>query len=245
MGQNFLINRSIAEAEAAHAVGKTVLEIGPGRGILTEELCRVAKKVIAVEKDSRLYDLLSANLHYDNLQLINADFIDEKDSLPKVDIVISNIPYSLSSSVIEWLSERRVKAVLCLQKEFVEHMMARPDTRNYSMLSVASHLSFRVVKIMNVAAGSFRPIPMVGSVIVYLEPKEHAVSERERKILGLLMQHKKKTLRNALLDSEKQLGIEHGRLLKIAETLGIKERPFKMQPEELLEVSARIVKMLE
>jgi len=119
LGQSFLINEHYAEIEAAHAAGKTVLEIGAGSGMLTGKLCEVAKKVIAVEIDATLYNELKRRIKADNLKLINGDFFSisaEDLELKHIDIVIANIPYSLSSKTIEFLSENNLQAVLCLQK---------------------------------------------------------------------------------------------------------------------------------
>ena len=159
LGQVFLVNPAVAEAEAAHSYDKTVLEVGPGPGILTAALCKNAKKVIAVEKDSLMCTILKHNVKSDRLRLINKDFFETTDDeigLKSIDIMISNIPYNLSSSVIGWLGEKRMQAVLCLQKEFVDHMLAQPDTHNYSKLSVFTTLMFKVTKIMNVAKGKFQ-----------------------------------------------------------------------------------------
>src|SRR5690349_21760406 len=120
LGQNFLKNRDVAIAEAAHSYEKVVLEIGPGYGILTKELCKHAKRVIAVEKDANLYRFLTNEIKSKKLKLINKDFFkasDEELETEKIDIVIANIPYNLSSKVVEWLFTNSKQAVLCLQKE--------------------------------------------------------------------------------------------------------------------------------
>lgn len=243
LGQVFLVTKSIAEAEAAHSHEKVVLEVGPGRGILTRELCKHAKKVIAVEKDTALYDNLSYELNYKNLKLINKDFFDATDEemeLDKIDIMISNIPYNISSPVIEWLSKNKIEAVLCLQKEFVEHMLAKPDTHNYSKLSVISSLTLKVVKIMNVKRGSFWPPPKVDSAIIYIKPKQ-SLNEKERQVISALIQHKKKTVKNALIDSHSYLNLGKDKLNTIAGKLSRPEsRVFKLTPEEILELSREI-----
>lgn len=248
MGQVFLMNREVAIAEAAHAYGKTVLEMGPGKGMLTEELCRNAKKVIAVEKDLQLYEYLMGILRYKNLKLIHSDFFDvgkEDLELEDVDIMISNVPYNASSMVIKWLYENNMEAVLCLQKEFIEHMLANEDTHNYSKLSVMTHLSFSVTEIMNVDRKDFRPIPRVDSKLIYLKPKANRIGKREEEVIGMLMQHKKKTVRNALLDSHRYLGTDKKELDKIAQGLESKDkRPFKLSPKEILLLSKEIIKKL-
>ncbi len=242
LGQVFLISRHIAQAEAAHAAGKTVIEIGPGRGILTKELCRVAKRVIAVEKDRSLAASLERSISSPKLKLINKDFFDatrEELELGRADIVIANIPYMLSSKTIEWLSRERMQAVLCLQKEFVEHMAALPDTRNYSRLSVISSLTFRITRIMDVPRGHFRPIPKVDSCIVYLKPKDAGITEAQRRIISALMQHKKKTVRNAMMDCEREFGKSKAEMSKIMDGIVMKDqRVFKLTPTEILAIAA-------
>lgn len=248
LGQVFLINEKIASIEAAHATDKTVLEIGPGPGILTRALCNEAKKVIAVEKDFRIYSMLKHERIAKNLDLINRDFLDVADSeigLDRIDIVIANIPYYLSSSVIGWLSEKHMQAVLCLQKEFVEHMLAPPDTHNYSKLSVTTTLLFRVTKIISVPKGNFRPIPKVDSVVIYMKPIREPLSERESELIGLIMQHKKKTVKNAILDSRSKLQLGREALGRITQKVSNKDqRVFKLAPAEIFKIAKELESFL-
>ena len=249
LGQVFLHNRDVIAAEAAHCSGKTVLEIGPGHGYLTEELCRDAKKVIAIEKDRMLYKILKAKYKSRKLKLINADFMELGDNeigVQDIDIVISNIPYYLSSSMIDWLSERRLQAVLCLQKEFVMHMMAKPGSRDYSRLSVMSTLMYRIVKIMDVSRGCFTPVPRVDSVLISLQPKDVKITAKERLLIGLLMQHKKKTVRNAIVDAHSHLDKSKDYLRNLAEKINEKDkRIFSMEPEQMLKLSKELSLLLE
>src|SRR5271157_6461724 len=76
LGQSFLTNRAVAVAAAEHAHGKRVLELGPGYGILTRELCRYADRVVAVELDRGLFRMLRHELDFDNLKLVNGDFFE-------------------------------------------------------------------------------------------------------------------------------------------------------------------------
>ena len=246
MGQVFLLNRDIALNEAEHAYGKNVLEIGPGHGILTVELCGKAKKVIAVEKDKLLYDELRRNFNFENLVLINADFLDLTDQEldpASIDIVVSNIPYVISSEVISWLVKHRKEAILCLQKEFVEHMMAVPGTRGYTKLSVFSSLSLSISEIMVVDKGNFNPIPSIDSEIIYLKPKAGpGVTDDEWRVINALMQHKKKTVRRAILDSESSLhtGKETADAIS-SQDIYSKRRIFSMSPVELLLLARLII----
>ena len=240
MGQNFLISEAVARAEAAHAHGKIVLEIGPGKGILTRELCSVAKRVVAVEKDTRLCTVLRSSLQYPNLKLVNKDFFDATPSELEsgyIDIVIANIPYSISSRVVMWLREHELPAVLCLQKEFVEHMLAREGEGSYSRLSVTCALSFRIIEIMKVPRNSFRPVPEVDSEVVFLEPHGAAITDAESDTINLIMQHKKKTLRNAIIDSKAELGISEEKLDAFVRSNDCSMRVFMMSPQQILGVA--------
>ena len=244
LGQNFLVNRAIAEIEAEHARGKRVLELGSGYGVLTKELCKKAKGVVSVELDKNLFTMLKHELAGKNLKLINKDFFEasnEELELDKTDIMISNVPYKLSSKVIDFLLKNRLQAVLCLQKEFVQHMLAKPGTRNYSRLSVMFQLGFSYTKLVEVSRGSFRPIPKVDSVVIYMKPKGTALSDAEKQVINAVMQHKKKTVKNAILDSETYLAKTRKELGSMVDNIGEKEsRVFKLSPEEILTVSKKM-----
>ncbi|MGC8479716.1 MAG: 16S rRNA (adenine(1518)-N(6)/adenine(1519)-N(6))-dimethyltransferase RsmA [Candidatus Micrarchaeia archaeon] len=247
LGQNFLINKNVAFAEAAHGEDKVVLEIGPGRGILTEELCKVSKEVIAVEKDERLFNYLSSKLTYPNLKLINKDFFDCTDSeinLSNIEILISNIPYNLSSKVISWLYKNKIEAILCLQKEFVDHMLAVPNSPSYSKLSVMCHLSFKIVPMMKVSRKSFFPKPKVDSQIIYIKPNSNKPNNEEEEIITLIMQHKKKRLKNAIINSISKLNIEKSKLEHLFLNDSIfEERVFKIEPESILKISKTLIEL--
>ncbi len=244
MGQHFLVNRSVAEVEAEHARGKRVLELGSGYGVLTRELCRHAKRVVAVELDKNLFRALKGGMKEKNLQLMNGDFFEMSDSelgLEDTDIMIANVPYRLSSRVIDFLLEHRLQAVLCLQKEFVQHMMAKPGTRSYSRLSVMFQLGFSHTKLVDVSRGSFRPIPRVDSVVVYVKPRGTGIDATERAVIEAIMQHKKKTVRNAIIDSASALGTDNVRARKIADGLQDGEsRLFKLDPERIAAIAKQV-----
>ena len=245
LGQNFLTDAGVARAEAAHSHGKNVLELGPGYGILTKELCKHAKRVVAVEKDYRLYTYLRSNVVSRKLKLVNKDFFKATDlelETGKADIMISNIPYALSSKTIEWLYSRNLQAVLCLQKEFVEHMLAREGSDSYSRLSVMCSLLFSVTRMMRVPRSAFSPAPKVDSVLVYLKPRANSVSDEEKRAINALMQHKKKTFRRAVLDSRAFFRVGKDRLAVIAGGMGCSEtRLFKMGPEEILAACRELI----
>jgi 16S rRNA (adenine1518-N6/adenine1519-N6)-dimethyltransferase len=212
--------------------------------VLTKELCKRAKRVIAVELDKNLFAMLKAEMKEKNLKLVHKDFFkasDDELELGKAEIMIANVPYKLSSKVINFLLDHNMQAVLCLQKEFVQHMVAKPGTRDYSHLSVTFQLGFSHTKLVDVSKGSFRPIPKVDSVVIYIKPKGTRLNEAEKRVINAMMQHKKKSVKNALVDSSEYLGKTNAGVRTLAENLEEREsKVFKLNPEKVLEV-ARIV----
>ncbi len=201
--------------------------------------------MVAVEKDPKLFEMLNEQVRSKKLDLINLDFFRMKGNKLDADIMISNIPYNLSSRVLGWLGEKQMPGVLCLQKEFVAHMLAKQNEANYSRLSVFAALQFSMTYIMDVPASDFYPMPRVNSSLVYLRPKKLKISKKAYEILALIMMHKKKKIRNALADSSKTLGMDRHIVAEIAGSIKYRDsRPFQLSPEELLETSSEILKVI-
>jgi 16S rRNA (adenine1518-N6/adenine1519-N6)-dimethyltransferase len=245
MGQTFLVNADIARQEAGLAAGMHVVELGAGLGILTRELCAVAKSVLAVELDRTLFEHLRNELRFDNLTLVHKDFFELDDSdMAGADLLVSNAPYSLSSKTVMWACEHRMQAVLCLQREFVEHMLAKPGTRNYSRLSVLAALQLDIERIRDVGAGNFYPKPRVDSCIIRMRPTK-TIGKGAAGLIGILMSHKKRTVKSAVLSSARQLRISKSQARGLSETIGdYRDRVFKLEPATLLSIAERMEKAL-
>lgn len=245
LGQNFLMNHAVARTEANFGADKVVLEMGPGLGILTRELCKTAKKVIAVERDEVLFGILEGSLRQKNLELIKSDFFKVPVGRLAADIMISNIPYNLSSRVVMWLGEQQMPGFVCIQREFAEHMVSKPGERNYSKLSVMCSLLFTVTYVMDVSRNDFYPVPKVDSALVFLKPREVSIDKKTSGIISALMMHKKKKLRNALIDSAKVIGLDKDEAMAISEQLPSKDkRGFQATPEEILETAKQVKKKI-
>ena len=175
LGQNFLINKKIAEKEIEYAsinMQDTVLEIGPGQGILTYFLASKAKKVIAVEIDKKLVEKLKKTLP-ENVELINSDILKiDLKNLPKFNKVVSNLPFQISSPfTFKLLKYDFELAILIYQKEFADRMVAKPKTSSYSRLSVNVYY-YANCEILDVVSKScFRPQPKVDSRMIKLIPR--------------------------------------------------------------------------
>ncbi len=176
LGQHWLKDHKIlkAIAEAANIQpNDTVLEIGPGLGTLTSELLRHAKKVVAVELDSDLARKLPTQFPGKNLEVIHQDILAfDLTTLPPHYIVVANVPYYITSKIIELLMTSTNKprtTVLLIQKEVAERLAAEPG--NMSILAVSAQI-YADVKLGNIVpAEYFTPPPKVDSQVVILHTR--------------------------------------------------------------------------
>lgn len=213
LGQHFLIDPNIVRkiiALAAVRPHETVLEIGPGRGILTRPLCAAAQTVIAIEKDPRLGDYLTrAVADCRNLDLRVADALEFPfERLPEGTVVVANLPYYISTPLLLRLldaRERLDRLVLMLQTEVARRLVARPGGRDYGILSVLAQYSAVPSLAFQVAASCFRPRPEVGSAVVRLiMHKERSPRVADEALFVRTVRaafaHRRKTLLNSLRD---------------------------------------------
>jgi len=207
LGQNFLIDTNTAEYEVDHADIKkddVVLEVGPGKGILTKLLAEKAKKVIVVEIDKKLAEIIEHVLP-SNVEIINSDILKlDFESLPRFDKVVSNLPYQISSPFTFKLLEYSFDlAVLIYQKEFAERMIAKPGSKKYSRLSVNVYYKAECSLLKIVSKRFFNPIPKVDSAIIKLVPRKtpafHVKNEEFFKdFVNVLFSHRRKKIKNII-----------------------------------------------
>lgn len=217
-----------------------VLEIGPGVGTLTKHIAERAGRVIAVETDARLCNVLPEIMKdYNNFELIEGDAL--KVSFPKFNKIVSNLPYQISSDItFKFLEYDFESAVLMYQKEFARRMVAKPGTEDYSRLSVGVYYKADCKVLFNVAKGAYYPPPKVDSSVVLLKPLKaprfKVKSEKTfHKVTDLLFQHRRKMVR-ASLRMEWPEKLEDARLSKYLE-----KRPEVLTPEEIGEISDALV----
>lgn len=192
-----------------------VLEVGAGFGNLTKYLLN-AKKVYAVEIDPRLFRALQKNIKSPNVIFVNEDILEF--GIPSdVNKVIGNIPYEISSPLTEMvvfdLNEKKKRgmdtlAVIMYQREFAERMVTWPGMPNYSRLTVLVNYICEVELLEYVPKGAFKPAPKVDSAIVKIVPKGIEVDKRFLHFVKLLFMHKRKFIRNALLDARQFLKVK-------------------------------------
>ena len=236
LGQNFLVNPSVCPrmAESCGAgQGVGVLEIGPGIGVLTQELCQLADKVVAVELDKRLLPVLGETLaEFDNIRIVNADVLkldlnrliaEEFDGLEVV--VCANLPYYITSPVIMKLLEDRlpVKAItVMVQKEAAQRICAPVGSRESGAVTVSVNYYAEPELLFHVSAGSFMPAPKVDSAVIRLNILQEPPVDCDRaaffRVVKAAFSQRRKVIANSLSAG---LGISKADAAALLEQAGV------------------------
>jgi 16S rRNA (adenine1518-N6/adenine1519-N6)-dimethyltransferase len=247
--QHFLVDENAVRriAGLVEVRGRTVLEIGPGRGILTRALLNRGAHVRAVELDYELFSDLGEDFEDEiathRLELIHGDAT--KCELPRFDIVVSNLPYSASSKITFRLLDIGFEvAVLMYQSEFAQRMLAPVGTPDCGRLSVMVQTYACVERCFELSPNSFSPKPQVRSMVVKIMPRGPIFPINDRQVYAdvvrALFSHRRKTVRNCIRGSSGML--EPGFAKYVLETLP--DEILSSRPEELyLEDFATITNM--
>ena len=250
LGQNFLINEEVVK----NIVGCSniekedlVIEIGPGLGTLTKYLLEKAGKVICIELDTKMLQILEDRFSlYNNFELINNDVlkVDLKNIIEKEKTegkiknvkIVANLPYYITTPIIMKLLEEELELesiTVMIQKEVADRLIATPGEKNTGAITYSVYYYADSEAIMEVPNSSFIPEPEVTSKVIKLNiRKEPAVKPKDKekmfKIIKYAFMQKRKTLLNSLTNNgvfkNKPQGTE------ILNSLGIKEN---VRPEEL------------
>ena len=223
-GQNFLTNRIIPEDIAdncADTPESLIVEIGPGIGCLTKELCKVSREVIAIELDRGLIPVLADTLsELDNVTVINNDVL-------KVDLhslladkgrvaVCANLPYYITTPILMYLIESGLNLAsitVMVQNEVAVRLASSAGSAEYGAVTVAVSAFGEVKKILNVPAGNFYPAPKVDSAVIRITPHEKPLcppeyAEKFRGVVRAAFAQRRKKLSNAICSVYPQISKE-------------------------------------
>ena len=212
LGQHFLTRKSTLDRIAESACGERtslVIEIGAGRGALTEALLERADKVIAIEVDPVLVHYLRQKfrdaLAAGRLILVESDILKTDLSAWGPAVIAGNLPYYITSPILERVLAASAScklAVILVQAEVAARIVAQPGRKEYGYLSVMVQVQARAERLFEVPKAAFRPPPKVDSAVVLLQPKENdaKISNLQSflKFTGNCFRYKRKTLRNNL-----------------------------------------------
>lgn len=260
LGQNFLIDGNVVRSivrDSGITKDDYVLEVGPGFGTLTEELCLNAKKVVSVEIDERLNIVLGQTMaSFDNFVLVNADIL--KADLKKLVRdqfgdnpfkVAANLPYYITTPIISRFLEEdlNVKSMtFMVQKEVADRMLAKPGNKQYGSLTVFINYYSQAELIVRAPKSVFMPQPKVDSAVVKLTMKKELPPGNKKLFFDLVhsgfMQRRKNILNS--LSANKNFGIDKDRLKYILDKLGLLTnlRAEDLSLDDFLNIAAEIDK---
>ena len=261
-GQNFLIDDHVLTKimDGANVTKDDfVLEIGPGIGTMTQYLAERARKVLAVEIDTKLLPILQETLaDYDNVEVLNHDIL-------KVDInaianqyndgkpinVVANLPYYITTPIIMGLFESGVpidNITVMVQKEVADRMQVGPGTKDYGALSLAVQYYAEPYIIANVPPNCFIPRPNVGSAVIRLtRHTKPPVTVQDEKLMFRIIRasfnQRRKTLQNGL-NNASDLSFTKEQIVEAIESIGLKAtvRGEALTLEQFAKLSDALVK---
>ncbi len=223
LGQNFLIDQNIIDKiiNTVEIKDQSILEIGPGTGNLTKNILKKnPKKVIVIEKDQQLAELLNRVIGK-KIEIINKDIlhVDENALDQNVLTVFGNLPYNISTEILcKWILNIHDKnfwfssLVLMFQKEVADRIISQYNTKNYGRLSILANWKLEINKICDVKPSSFSPRPKIESSILLFQPKlkffKIKDSKNLEKITRIFFLHRRKMLKkpyNHLFDGNLEI----------------------------------------
>ena len=238
LGQNFLVDQNIIEkiTNIVEIKDRCVLEVGPGTGNLTYKILeKLPKKLIVVEKDSNLVNLLKKKLE-SNIDIINKDILKLDENLISKEklIVFGNLPYNISTEILcKWILNIKSHnfwfdyLILMFQKEVADRIISKFNTKNYGRLSILSNWKLEIKKIIDIKPASFIPKPKIDSTVLFFKPKKEFFKLKNaknlEKITRIFFMHKRKMIK-------KPYNLLFNGNMKVADKVGI---TLSLRPQNL------------
>lgn len=232
LGQNFLINQQIIDdiVKVANVnEDDLIIEIGPGLGSLTSKLADNAKKVIAIELDQNMIEILKERFSlYKNVEIIHGDImkVDLKELIgeeKKVKIV-ANLPYYITTPIVMKLLEENLKMesiTVMVQKEVGERFCAIPGGKEYGAITVSINYYSDSKIVLEVPKDNFNPIPEVDSCVVQLKLKENHIELKDKKLFFKLIKIAFSQRRKNIGNSLTGIGMTKQEVKEMLEALGL------------------------
>ena len=248
LGQNFLIDHNIIKkiVKITKIYNKNILEIGPGKGALTEQILKnKPKSLILIEKDNILSKELKLK-YKDNKKIIihNEDILkfNFEEKLKDNSIIFGNLPYNISSQILAKIIKfkkyppKYSALIFMFQKEMAERITGKFNTSKYGRLSILTNYRLKVLNKFNVSPNCFFPKPKIDSTILYLKPNKKISNkikniENLEKITNILFSNRRKMINKNMkkIFSKDQLDS--------IKNLNLKSRPSDLKPEKYYEIT--------
>lgn len=238
LGQNFLVHPEMARRIVAALElqgSEIVIEIGAGLGALTGFLASAARKVLAIEYDPRLAAILreeilpaapTVTVLVQDVLTLDWEAVRQEEGQPLT--VVGNLPYQITSPLFFRLAAAKATlrlAVLMVQKEVADRLLAAPGQKDYGILSVLLNYHFKITKLFSLSPNNFYPPPKVAATVLRLEPWVYQPAAADDKLLAKVVRTafatRRKTLKNSLVAQAASLGASPALVLAGLTTLGI------------------------
>ena len=248
LGQNYLIDLNIIKKiiNLKDIFNQNIIEIGPGKGALTDEiLLKKPKSLILIEKDYFLFEELIKKYKKNSIiKIYNEDILkfDFENEIKKKSIIFGNLPYNIASQILVKIIKLKKwppiysDLIFMFQKEMAERIIGKFNTSKYGRLSILSNYKLEVLSQFNVSPNCFYPIPKVDSTVLYFKPKKEIsykigdISNLE-KITNILFSNKRKMINKnikKIFNKEK---------ISTIKNLDLKCRPSNVKPEKYYEIT--------
>ena len=252
LGQNFLIDKNIINKiiNLIKVENRNIIEIGPGKGALTDEILnRKPKSLILIEKDKFLSDKLKSRyLNFPSVKILNEDILnfDLEKNLLQDSVVFGNLPYNISSQILvkflrfkKWPPKFK-NLIFMFQKELGEKIVGKFKTKNYGRLSILTNYKLKFKEKFFVSAGCFFPEPKVTSVVIHFIPKDNSRHnqnniEKLEKLTNIFFSNRRKMINKNIL-----------KILKYEDIKKLKYLDMRSRPEEIRpEIYYKLLKFIE
>ena len=263
LGQNFLSDPATAAMIVNHSgISREdiVLEIGAGLGALTIPVARVAQKVVAVDKDPKIIDILRTEIIANNLSnvvlmdrnILKVDIKALAEDFGRGIVVMGNLPYNISSQILVQLIKSRKavsRAVLMFQKEMARRLTAQPGCKEYGRLTVMLQYCSHIKKVADVKASLFFPKPKVDSEVLELRFKkvlEHKADDETFlfRVVKAAFGNRRKTLKNSLYASELNIDANLAKHVLESSDIDPVRRAETLNTEEFVKLSNNLFRIL-
>ena len=254
LGQNLLIDKNIIKKiiDQSQIKNKFIIEIGPGTGNLTKTIIeRKPKNLLLIEKDKRLHKILKTKFKsMKNCEVINNDILNYNfNSNLKEAVIFGNLPYNISTQILAKFIKLNKwppffeKIIFMFQKEVGDRIIAKPNTKNYSRISVLTNFRLEIISSFKISQNCFFPSPKVESKIIVFKPKLKINSkirkiENLEKITHIFFSSKRKMINKAFSKIFKK----HNEIAKLL-NINLNKRPSELSFEEFYKITEKYEKV--
>ena len=249
LGQNFLVDQNIIKkiVNSVNITNRNILEIGPGKGALTNEILKKnPKSLILVEKDYKIFEKLKEK-YKDNkkVEVNNNDILelDLEKKLKKSSIIFGNLPYNISSQILVKIIKFKnwppkfTDIIFMFQKEMADRVIGKFNSSGYGRLSVLTNYRLDILKKFNVSPNCFLPKPKVNSTVIFIKPKKinkYQIGNIDNleKITRIFFSNRRKMINKSY---EKKFNSTNKR--NLIKNLDLSARPSEIKPEKYYEIT--------